>query len=232
MQNWDFFGTKFGLWSHLGPSPKFGTSLEGLYQVNSNSPAFPRLWCVSLQPPSKGSTNTKGADHHQSTDHTPYLFPPDSPPMEAPFLINGIGKPHSPLHLPPFPLPHSRPSLMLVTVLGIALALWLVALGMLILGVFSSDTSFPPSPRPIVPRLLNSSHMEEVNKNSLQKISVDSLFSTQLFNVHTRSDGGRKPSQLCEHKVQGAGHRRSAKHFLQWRTEENLLRWTTEENLL
>ena len=30
MQNWDFFGTKFGLWSHLGPSPKFGTSLEGL----------------------------------------------------------------------------------------------------------------------------------------------------------------------------------------------------------
>ena len=31
MQNWDFFGTKFGLWSHLGPSPKFGTSLEGLH---------------------------------------------------------------------------------------------------------------------------------------------------------------------------------------------------------
>ena len=30
MQNWDFFGTKFGLWSHLGPSPKFGTSLERL----------------------------------------------------------------------------------------------------------------------------------------------------------------------------------------------------------
>ena len=31
MQNLDFFGTKFGLWSHLGPSPKFGTSLEGLH---------------------------------------------------------------------------------------------------------------------------------------------------------------------------------------------------------
>ena len=31
MQNWDFFGTKFGLWSHLGPSPKFGTSLERLH---------------------------------------------------------------------------------------------------------------------------------------------------------------------------------------------------------
>ena len=30
MQNWDFFGTKFGLWSHLGPSPKFGTSIERL----------------------------------------------------------------------------------------------------------------------------------------------------------------------------------------------------------
>ena len=30
MQNWDFFGTKFGLWSHLGPSPKFGTSLKRL----------------------------------------------------------------------------------------------------------------------------------------------------------------------------------------------------------
>ena len=30
MQNWDFFGTKFGLWSHLGPSPKFGTSVERL----------------------------------------------------------------------------------------------------------------------------------------------------------------------------------------------------------
>ena len=33
MQNWDFFGTKFGLWSHLGPSPKFGTSLEDLQMV-------------------------------------------------------------------------------------------------------------------------------------------------------------------------------------------------------
>ena len=27
MQNWDFFGTKLGLWSHLGPSPELGTSL-------------------------------------------------------------------------------------------------------------------------------------------------------------------------------------------------------------
>ena len=27
------FGTKFGLWSHLGPSPKFGNSLERL--INS-----------------------------------------------------------------------------------------------------------------------------------------------------------------------------------------------------
>ena len=30
MQNWDFFGTKFRLWSHLGPSSKFGTSIERL----------------------------------------------------------------------------------------------------------------------------------------------------------------------------------------------------------
>ena len=27
MQNWDFFGTKLGLWSHLGPSPELETSL-------------------------------------------------------------------------------------------------------------------------------------------------------------------------------------------------------------
>ena len=33
MQNWDFFGTKFGLWSHLGPSPKFGTSIERLIRL-------------------------------------------------------------------------------------------------------------------------------------------------------------------------------------------------------
>ena len=36
MPNWDFFGTKFGLWSHLGPSPKFGTSLEGLNWIKKN----------------------------------------------------------------------------------------------------------------------------------------------------------------------------------------------------
>merc|ERR1711936_697588 len=33
MQTWDFFGTKFGLWSHLGPSPKFGISLKRLDMV-------------------------------------------------------------------------------------------------------------------------------------------------------------------------------------------------------
>ena len=139
------------------------------HQVSS-SPAFTRLWCVSLQPPGKGvpPASTKGIHHHhQQTDHTPYLFPPDSPPMEASFLSKGFGKqPLSPLHsLTSFPLPDHhvpRPSLMLVTILAIALALWLAALGMLILGVFSSDTNLPHSPRPNVPRLLNSSHMEEV----------------------------------------------------------------------
>ena len=29
-QNRDFFGTFFALWSHLGPSPKFGTLSERL----------------------------------------------------------------------------------------------------------------------------------------------------------------------------------------------------------
>ena len=33
MQNWDFFETNFGLWSYLGPSPKFGTSLERLVAI-------------------------------------------------------------------------------------------------------------------------------------------------------------------------------------------------------
>ena len=89
--------------------------------------------------------------------------------MEAAPLLssNGLGKkPLSPLHLTSSlnNTHSSRPSLMLVTVLGIAVALWLVALGLLILGVFSSDTSVPPSPRPAVPRLLNSSHMEEVGR--------------------------------------------------------------------
>ena len=91
--------------------------------------------------------------------------------MEAAPLLssNGLGKktPLSPLHLTSsLNNTHhsSRHSLMLVTVLAIALALWLVALGLLILGVFSSDTSVPPSPRPAVPRLLNSSHMEEVGR--------------------------------------------------------------------
>ena len=141
----------------------------------SNSPAFTRLWCVSLQPPAKGvhPASSKGGIHlHQSTDCPPYSFPPDSPPScpttEAAFLSNGIGKkPLSPLRIASFPPHHVvvRPSLMLVTVLAIAIVLWLVALGMLILGVFSSDTSLPPSPRPTVPRLLNSSHMEEVILN-------------------------------------------------------------------
>ena len=151
------------------------TTIEHPDHQVSSSPAFTRLWCVSLQPPAKGVQPgpTKGIHLHQpATDRTPYLFPPDSPPSrsttEAPFLSNGIGKkPLSPLRLAPFPPPHVvvRPSLMLVTVLAIALALWLVALGLLILGVFSSDTSLPPSPRPTVPRLLNSSHMEEVILN-------------------------------------------------------------------
>ena len=37
MQNWDFFGTKFGPWSHLGPTPKFGTSSERLITVALNA---------------------------------------------------------------------------------------------------------------------------------------------------------------------------------------------------
>ena len=32
-QNRDFFGTFFALWSHLGPSPKFGTLSERLYNI-------------------------------------------------------------------------------------------------------------------------------------------------------------------------------------------------------
>ena len=43
MQNWDFFGTKFGLWSHLGPSPKFGTSVERLDKPGG------RLWPNQVQ---------------------------------------------------------------------------------------------------------------------------------------------------------------------------------------
>ena len=30
-QNWDFYGAISGLWSQLGPSPKFGTSLQTLF---------------------------------------------------------------------------------------------------------------------------------------------------------------------------------------------------------
>ena len=30
-QNWDLYGTISGLWSQLGPSPKFGTSLQTLF---------------------------------------------------------------------------------------------------------------------------------------------------------------------------------------------------------
>ena len=30
-QNWDLHGTISGLWSQLGPSPKFGTSLQALF---------------------------------------------------------------------------------------------------------------------------------------------------------------------------------------------------------
>ena len=30
-QNWDLYGTISGLWSQLGPSPKFGTSLRALF---------------------------------------------------------------------------------------------------------------------------------------------------------------------------------------------------------
>ena len=82
---------------------------------------------------------------------------------------------------------------MLVTILGIALALWLAALGMLILGVFSSDTNLPPSPRPNVPRLLNSSHMEEVinilNIFSLRKIQNFSPDCSMLFMFIQMVDG-------------------------------------------
>ena len=45
MQNWDFFGTKFGLWSRLGPSPKFGTSLKRLI-LERNLAVVPRYWPV------------------------------------------------------------------------------------------------------------------------------------------------------------------------------------------
>ena len=33
-QNWDLYGTISGLWSQLGPSPKFGTSLWALFLLN------------------------------------------------------------------------------------------------------------------------------------------------------------------------------------------------------
>ena len=43
MQNWDFFGTKFGLWSHLGPSPKFGTSIERLQTESTSSAIYCKM---------------------------------------------------------------------------------------------------------------------------------------------------------------------------------------------
>ena len=53
-QNWDLYGTISGLWSQLGPSPKFGTSLRALFLLfgfflfrdqifrNRNRDFFPR----------------------------------------------------------------------------------------------------------------------------------------------------------------------------------------------
>ena len=51
-QNWDLYGTISGLWSQLGPSPKFGTSLRALFllfgfflfrdQIFRNRDFFPR----------------------------------------------------------------------------------------------------------------------------------------------------------------------------------------------
>ena len=51
-QNWDLYGTISGLWSQLGPSPKFGTSLRALFllfgiflfrdQIFQNRDFFPR----------------------------------------------------------------------------------------------------------------------------------------------------------------------------------------------
>ena len=61
MQNWDFFGTEFGLWFHLGPSPKFGTSLEGLPKLSTepNLGSFQRLTPV-YGAPDQESHQTSG----------------------------------------------------------------------------------------------------------------------------------------------------------------------------
>ena len=48
MPNWDFFGTKFGFWSQLGPSPKFGTSLEGLKMGMQKSHFFPQKHILKI----------------------------------------------------------------------------------------------------------------------------------------------------------------------------------------
>ena len=50
MQNWDFFGTKFGLWSHLGPSPKFGTSLKRLGQRHPHVCGCEDGWTAGAPP--------------------------------------------------------------------------------------------------------------------------------------------------------------------------------------
>ena len=44
-QNWDLFGTISGLWSRLGPSPKFGTSLRALEKGSDVTKS--RLWFAS-----------------------------------------------------------------------------------------------------------------------------------------------------------------------------------------
>ena len=42
------FGTKFGFWSHLGPGPKFGTSLEGLKMGMQKSHFFPQKHILKI----------------------------------------------------------------------------------------------------------------------------------------------------------------------------------------
>ena len=66
-QNWDLYGTISGLWSQLGPSPKFGTSLRALFLLfgfflfrdqifrNRDRDFFPRPNFLKLFSPTKSS---------------------------------------------------------------------------------------------------------------------------------------------------------------------------------
>jgi hypothetical protein len=104
---------------------------------------YTELWCVSLESGSPPSTPTNSGTAPPSGSHCVPEFREAPQAGKAPGLAI------------PFPF-------LLVTV-----ALWLLALGLLIVGVFFSAVHLPRRPHPLVPRLHNSSHIEELPQGSL-----------------------------------------------------------------